>query len=176
MRILKTNSLKEKIKIGDCCEIEKGTNLTREQAIEGNIPVVAGGILPSCYHNKANRPKDIITISASGKNAGYVNLWRVPIFATDCNTLQTKNKFSVVYVYYALKNIQDEIFGLQKGSAQPHVYGDDISNLKIPVPPVELQKKFSEYVDVCEVEKEKSRGQKNELLAEREKLVEKYFK
>ena len=87
--------VEEKISIGECCEIEKGTNLTREQAVEGEIPVVAGGILPSCYHNVANREKNIISVSASGKNAGYVNLWRVPIFATDCHTLKNKNNFSI---------------------------------------------------------------------------------
>lgn len=166
----------EKISLGECCEIEKGGNLTREQAVEGEVPVVAGGISPSCYHNVANREKDIITISASGKNAGYVNFWRVPIFATDCNTLKNKNNFSIEFVYYALKILQDEIFKLQRGSAQPHVYGDDIAKILIPMPPKELQEQFAEYVRVAEERKAAAQKRLAKLKAEREELVTKYFR
>ncbi len=151
-------------------------NLTREQAVEGNIPVVAGGILPSCYHNVSNREKNIISISASGKNAGYVNFWRVPIFATDCNTLKNKNNFSIEFIYYALKNIQEKIFELQKGSAQPHVYGEDLKKILIPMPPKEIQEKFAEYVLEVEGEKNSAIESKKILEIERENLVEKYFK
>ena len=123
----------------------------------------------------ANREKNIITVSASG-NAGYVNFWRVPIFATDCNTLKNKNNFVIEFIFYALKNIQEEIFTLQRGSAQPHVYGDDISKLKIPNPPKEKQEKFAEYVKEVEEEKKSLLETKKILTAERENLVEKYFK
>ena len=169
------SGIEEKISIGECCEIEKGTNLTREQAIEGEVPVVAGGIFPSCYHNMANREKNIITISASG-NAGYVNFWRVPIFATDCNTLKSNNNFSIEYIYFALKNIQEEIYKLRRGSLQPHVYGKDIAKIKIPNAPKELQEKFAEYVLAVENKKISAQGRLAELKTSRENLVEKYFR
>ena len=169
-------SIEEKITVGECCEIKRGENLTREEAIAGEIPVVAGGILPSCYHNVANRPKNTITISASGKNAGYVNFWHVPIFATDCNTLHSKNNFSIEFIYYALKDIQDKIFELQKGSAQPHVYGDEIAKISIPNPPKELQEKFAGIVEACEEKKLSAKQAKEKFLSEREELVQKYFR
>ena len=168
--------LTEQVEIGQCCEIEKGANLTREQAVAGAVPVVAGGILPSCYHNLANRPANIISVSASGKNAGYVNFWRVPIFATDCNTLRAKNHFSTEYIYHALKNIQDDIYRLQRGSAQPHVYGNDIAKLKIPNAPLELQKEFASYVSTCESMKQSARERRDELIHARGELVTKYFR
>lgn len=168
--------IEEKISIGECCEIEKGDNLTREQAIEGKIPVVAGGILPSCYHNVANREKNIISVSASGKNAGYINFWREPIFATDCNTLKNKKNFVIEYIYYALKNIQEKIFELQRGSAQPHVYGEDLKKILIPVPPKEKQEKFAEFVLRAEGEKNSAKNLREKYLLEREELVEKYFR
>ena len=165
----------EEIKIGECCDIEKGEPLTRAQAIKGDVPVVAGGISPSCYHNVANREANIITISASG-NAGYVNFWGVPIFATDCNTLKSKENFSIEYIFFALKNIQEEIYKLRKGSLQPHVYGDDIAKMKIPNPPLELQEKFAEYVRESETKKKSAQVRVEELKAAREELVEKYFR
>ena len=167
--------IEEKISIGECCEIEKGTNLTREQAIEGKIPVVAGGILPSCYHNVANREKNIITVSASG-NAGYVNFWREPIFATDCNTLKNKKNFVIEFIYYALKNIQEEIYKLRRGMAQQHVYANDIAKILIPNPTKEKQEKFAEYVFLVEGEKKSLNETKKILTLEREKLVKKYFR
>jgi len=167
--------VEEKISIGECCEIEKGDNLTREQAIEGNVPVVAGGILPSCYHNVANREKNIITISASG-NAGYVNFWREPIFATDCNTLKNKKNFVIEYIYFALKNIQEEIYKLRRGMAQQHVYANDIAKIKIPNAPKNLQEKFAEFVLRAESEKNSAKNLREKYLSERAALVEKYFR
>ena len=168
--------IEEKIEINDCCIIEKGESLTREQAINGDVPVVAGGISPSCYHNKANRPANIITISASGKNAGYVNFWTVPIFATDCNTLMSKNDFQIEFIYHALKNEQKEIYKLQRGSAQPHVYGSDILKIKIPNASMEEQKKFAEYAQLIESQKVEAITRKENLIAKREEIINKYFK
>ena len=85
----------------DICAIEKGSNITRDEVVEGEFPVVAGGISPSCYHNKSNRGADIITVSASGANAGFVNYWSMPIFASDCNTIQSLDNrmLSNIYLY-----------------------------------------------------------------------------
>ena len=132
------------VALKDCCTVRKGSTITREQTINGEIPVVAGGIEPSCYHNIANRSADIITVSASGANAGYVNFWNKPIFASDCNTVegQDPERLSIVYTYYALLVHQQTIYNLQKGGAQPHVYGKDLELLQIPIPPKEEQIKF----------------------------------
>ena len=169
------SGMKEKIKIGDCCIIEKGDNLTREQAIAGEVPVIAGGVSPSCYHNVANRPANVITISASD-NAGYVNFWRVPIFATDCNTLTNKNNFAIEFIYYALKNQQDKIYELQKGANQKHVYAEDIAKIEIPNALSDEQNKFSQYVQNMENAKHNTTNEIEKLLVQREEIISKYFK
>ena len=68
------------VKLQDVCEIKKGQSITKQEAFEGNIPVVAGGQKPSCYHNVSNRDAGVITVSASGAYAGYINYWNQPIF------------------------------------------------------------------------------------------------
>ena len=65
--------------IGDFIVPQRGTALLSKDAIPGDIPVVAGGLVPSTYHNAANTVAPVITISSSGANAGFVNLWGVPI-------------------------------------------------------------------------------------------------
>lgn len=130
-------------RIKDIFEIEKGTSITEVQAVEGNIPVVAGGKDYAYLHNESNRPKGCITISASGANSGFVNYWDVPIWASDCVTLKSKDeeKYLTKFLYYALCLIQSDIYLLQKGSDQPHVYASDIQYVKVPAVSVPIQKK-----------------------------------
>ena len=132
----------------DCASIEKGKTITRDEVVEGEVPVVAAGIEPSCYHNTANRDGNIITVSASGANAGYVNYWEIPIFASDCNTVLTLNpeKLDEVFLYQRLKVMQDEIFMMQRGSGQPHVYAKDLENIVVPIPDISEQIQYSEFV------------------------------
>lgn len=120
------------VKLGSFAEIAKGKSITKAEAKEGNIKVVAGGVDYAYLHNVANREANTITISASGANAGFVNFWREPIFASDCTTVRGRNDIETQFLYNFLQSIQDQIYYLQKGSAQPHVYPDDIADLQIP--------------------------------------------
>lgn len=135
--------------LDSCAYIKKGKTITRAAVVEGDIPVVAAGIEPSCYHNQSNRDAGIITISASGANAGYVNYWDVPIFASDCNTVLTKNaeRLDNVFLFYTLRVMQQEIFGMQHGSGQPHVYAKDLKKIKVPIPSIDRQRQFSYIVE-----------------------------
>jgi restriction endonuclease S subunit len=42
-----------------------------------------------------------------------------------------------------MKALQKHIYGLQKGGAQPHVYGKDLQNLLFPLPTIDKQSSFS---------------------------------
>lgn len=127
--------------------ISKGTSITKEQATGQIYKVVAGGISYAYLHGEYNRSENIITISASGANAGYVNFWSEKIFASDCTTIQSGDPIATKYVFYYLKAFQNEIFKLARGAAQPHVYPDDIKKFYIPEIPDTSQKTI---VDQCE--------------------------
>lgn len=124
--------------------------ITKAKAnLDGNIPVIAGGQQPAYYHDQSNRDPDIITVSASGAYAGFVNFWREPIFASDCSTIKTldENKVLNRYLYEVLKYLQDDIYNLQTGGGQPHVYPKDLANIKIPLPPLEIQHQIVAELD-----------------------------
>lgn len=133
------------VPLGDICNIEKGATITRNDVLPGEVPVVAGGQEPSCYHNVANREAGAITVSASGAYAGYINFWNCPIFASDCNTIISKDdeKTDQTFVYFGLRAMQKQIYGLQKGGAQPHVYGKDLQKFMFPYPSYAKQIEFS---------------------------------
>ena len=112
-------------------EVLKGKIITRANARTGKIPVIAGGKEPAYYCDKYNRDGTTITISASGANAGYVNLYGGKIFASDCSTISEATNYDIRYIYYLLLNKQNEIYDAQTGGAQPHIHPKDIYKLSI---------------------------------------------
>lgn len=124
----------------------KGKNITKSKAKLGNVPVVGGGIEPAYYHNTANTQAPVITISASGANAGFVNLYYKNIWASDCSYIDTTMTNYIYYIYLLLKNKQIEITNMQLGAAQPHVYPRDLVNLKIKEFPIEVVVNFEKMV------------------------------
>ncbi|MDP3996862.1 MAG: restriction endonuclease subunit S [bacterium] len=131
-------------KLGDKIKILRGKNITKNTIVPGKVPVVAGGMGPAYFHNKANVEGPAITISASGANSGYINLYHEDIWASDCSYINKNSTPFVYYYFLLLKNRQVEVTGLQRGSAQPHVYPKDLARLLIIDPPEELTHSFEE--------------------------------
>lgn len=154
--IWKTDKL---VPLSDVAEIKKGNTITKEKSVDGGIPVIAGGKRPAYYHNISNREGNVITVSASGANAGFINYFDKPIFASDCNTIQSKDekKIPTKLIYSFLKSIQEEVYNLQRGQAQPHVYGEDLEKMKIPLPPLEIQERIVKEIEVLEQEEVKAK-------------------
>lgn len=129
-------------------EINKGKNITKETAINGTVPVIAGGQSSPYMHNEYNYSCETITVSASGAYSGFVWYHDKPIWASDCSVITTDSKQLLTkYLYYILKNKQDEIYSLQHGTGQPHVYPADIRNISIPIPKIDIQKQIVEELD-----------------------------
>ena len=132
--------------IGDYIVPKRGKNLLTRDAVGGDIPVVAGGIAPSAYHNQFNTKSPVITISASGANAGYTNLWNVPVWASDCSYIDDSITKNVYFWYIVLKTRQNEIFDAQTGSAQPHIYPQHIAEMSIGELNIAEVKKYNNLV------------------------------
>lgn len=123
----------KKEELGKHANIKRGSTITKKQVVSGDYPVVAGGKEAAYYHNEYNRQPPVITVSGSGASAGYVNYWEVPIFASDCSTIEEKD-LNIKYIYYFLKSRQQELLDKQVGVAIPHVSPKDIYPLLIPYP------------------------------------------
>ena len=65
---------------------------------------------------------------------------------------------------------------MKKGIAQFNLNLQNIADLKIPMPPLELQKEFASYVETCESMKKSARERREKLIGERAELVTKYFR
>lgn len=117
--------------VGDYIVPKRGKSLLSKDAVLGDVPVVAGGLEPSTYHNESNTTAPVITISASGANAGFVSLWHIPVWSSDSSYIDSKMSDSVYFWYILLKKRQKEIYDSQTGSAQPHIYPQHIAVLPL---------------------------------------------
>ena len=131
------------VKLGEVSKVRKGDSITKTGTTFGEIPVVAGGQKPAYYHSKSNRLGSVVTVSGSGAYAGFVNYFEQPIFASDCTTVEPLDEKAVPqFVYYMMKGKQEEIYQMQSGAGQPHVYAKDIARFQIPLPPLETQREI----------------------------------
>lgn len=135
-------------KLGEKISISRGRSITKETVTEGNVPVVAGGLEPAYYHNTANTEAPVVTVSASGANAGFVNLYMENVWASDCSYIDKKVTPFVFYYFLLLKSRQVEVTSLQRGSAQPHVYPKDLLELLVVDVPDNLLRSFENIVGI----------------------------
>ena len=65
------------IKVDNVCGIKRGSQLKSSDAVWGKYPVVAGGILPSCFHNQFNRKGPVKKLEIQASN-GILLVTEVP--------------------------------------------------------------------------------------------------
>lgn len=159
--------------IGDYVTPRRGKNLLSKDAIPGEVPVVAGGLEPATYHNTANTKAPVLTISASGANAGFVNLWNIPVWSSDSSFIDFEMTPDVYFWYILLKSRQKEIFDSQTGSAQPHIYPQHIAVL--PISNLDMRKisEFTELVTPSFKQIGKNQQENNKLIVLRDTLLPK---
>ena len=131
-------------KFGDLVSPRRGKSLTSKLMRPGMVPVVSGGLSPAGHHDEANTVAPVITISASGVNAGYVALWGDNVWSADSSFIDSTMTSYVYYLYCILKNRQKEIYDSQTGSGQPHIYPSHIERLDIKKAPDRLVELFCE--------------------------------
>lgn len=134
-------------KLGEVCTYERGKTISKKDTIPGDVPVIAGGMRPAYYHNASNREAGTIAVSGSGAYAGFVSYWDIPVFLSDSFSVHPSDVLDRRYLYYYLKNKQYQIYNLQRGSGVPHVYGKDLMELKIQIPPIEIQLEIVRMLD-----------------------------
>jgi type I restriction enzyme S subunit len=157
-------------KLGEVCTFNRGRTITAKDAVDGSIPVIAGGQTPSYYHNEANRGGESITVAGSGAYAGFISYWNQPIFVSDAFTVDPTALLKHKYLFHWLKHNQAKVFATQKGAGVPHVHGKDIANFLIPIPSIEEQNRIVGILDTFTA----SIDNLKEQIAQRRKQYEYY--
>ncbi|MDI1291323.1 MAG: restriction endonuclease subunit S [Methylobacter sp.] len=160
--------------LGDIAFVSKGQSISSAKIEAGLYPVVAGGQSSPYKHHVFNHEGNVITVSASGAYAGYVWYHETPIFASDCSVIGSKNEDEIKTLFLAeiLKLKQKEIYYLQQGAGQPHVYSRDLIRLKIPVPPKSIQLKILRHIDSIRTNAKQLQTEAAQILADAKAEIE----
>ena len=157
-------------KLGELCQFKRGKNLLSKDAKFGDVPVVAGGLEPSCYHNISNTKSPVVTVSGSGANAGFMRMFYQEVWASDCSFIDTSCE-NLLFVYYFLSINRRLLKHAQTGAVQPHVKPADIHDFNIVIPPYNEIKKFQTKVSPIVINNGKNEQESKKLILLRDTLL-----
>ena len=136
------------MELRDVANIFRGEYITKKESTEGNIPVILGGQEPAYYIDRSNHSGEVVVISRSGASAGFVSYWNEPIFITDGFGYEAKANITTPrFLYYLLKNMEQELNAMKRGAGIPHVSGEALSKIVLTIPSFEEQARIVSILD-----------------------------
>ena len=129
--------------VGDVLQLQRGHDLPRTEMTGGKYPV-AGSTGTIGYHDEFTAEAPVIVMGRSG------NIGNPRLYLCNCWTHNTSlyvkqiNEAEPLWVFYLLKNLNYD--GFVGGSAVPTLNRNDVHAYGIAIPPLELQKSFSQKV------------------------------
>ncbi|WP_148823687.1 restriction endonuclease subunit S [Campylobacter concisus] len=134
--------------LGEIADIVRGQRVTKaELQNDGKYPVVSGGIKPLGFLNKFNREANTITVAQYG-TAGYINFIEEKFWANDvCYCIFPKKEISNKFLLYCLMKNQEFIYSLRTNAIPAHLPQKLLSEIKLPVPPMEVQREIVHILD-----------------------------
>ena len=136
--------------LGEVVVISRGIRVVRSQlseSAEGRYPVFQNSMTPLGYFEKSNCLKDttfVISAGAAGEiGYSYSAFWA----ADDCYYFECPESLSSRYLYYALLSQQAVIFSRVRKASIPRLPRAVIDKLKIPLPPLEVQREIVRILD-----------------------------
>ena len=164
-------------RLGDICSFNRGRTITAKDAIEGDVPVIAGGQTPSYYHNESNRTggtfggkadayiardlfeeyknkfsypkKGDILISAAGTIGRSVVFDGEDAYFQDSNIVWIANDETLVTNRYLYYFYQVADWKTDGGTIK-RLYNYNLKNTEIPVPSFSEQNRIVSILDTFE--------------------------
>lgn len=101
----------ESVLLGDMCDIKAGNHsLSRNDFIEGDFPIIAGGTKPIGTHNEYNCNENV-TLCTSHGSCGIIQRFPYKTFITMCFAIIPREHFTIYndFIYVTLLNSQEYI-------------------------------------------------------------------
>lgn len=134
----------------DVYEIIYGNRNKENISDTETYPCLGGGEKVSKYTNKWNIPKDTIIIARSG-SCGSISIFDVPCllgsYAFFLKMNSNVDNVNNMYMYYYLKNIENEIKKLGKGGNQKNINRDELYKFPIQIPTLEIQESITQKMN-----------------------------
>jgi type I restriction enzyme S subunit len=123
--------------LGEFVRLQRGHDLTASEQLPGPIPIM-GSAGQNGFHSKATTNGPGVVIGRSGASAGKVHYCPIDFWAHN-TVLYVTNFFgnNPRFAYYLLQTL--DLASFNSGSAQPSLNRNYIYNIKLLVPPLEVQ-------------------------------------
>lgn len=157
------------VKLGDVCEINCGTRITKKNNKNGKYPVYGSGE-PSFTTDTFNRTGDTTIIGRFALSKKCVRIVKnAEIFLNDSGlSIHHKNDISHKYISLYLLFNQDIIYNLSRGQAQKNLDMKKFPELKIPLPSLVVQQQIVDELSVINEHIETLETRMGQLKREKE--------
>jgi len=160
-----------KVNLFEICSPKQWKTISGNEILnEGKYPVYgANGIIG--YFNEYNHESETLLITCRGATCGTLNI-SLPKSYINGNAMaldNLSNNVEIKYLFYSLsvRGFRDII----TGSAQPQITKVGLEKIKIPLPPLSVQKSIAEKLDKADALRKKDQ----ELLAQYDELAQSIF-
>lgn len=164
--------------LGNIAKITIGEFVHKNKQNIGDIyPVYNGGTSYTGLYNKYNNTANKIVISARGANAGHVNKVVVDFWAgNSCYTISfnEKNQIDWTFGFYYLKQNEKMLTNDQQKGGIPAVSKGMVQKIRIPIPPLSIQREIVSILDKFTALEEDLRMELKAELEDRKKQYEYY--
>ena len=134
--------------LGKVANVFRGEYITKKNTKAGSIPVILGGQEPAYYIDKHNHDGEIVVVARSGASAGFVSYWNQKIFVTDGFGYEEKSELiTTKFLYYVLKNMESELNAMKRGAGVPHISGEMLNSIELPIPLLQEQNRITDILD-----------------------------
>jgi len=152
----------EKVLLTSICRPKQWKTISTKDLLESGYPVYgANGKIG--FYNSYTHEHPTVLITCRGATCGSINI-SDPKSYVNGNAMALDNLSEEVDLYYlkyylVYRKLDDVI----SGSAQPQITGKGLSKVKIPLPPLDQQKKIAAILDAADAYRQKTKA-----------LIEKY--
>ena len=150
--IINYNSEIEIKTLGEVCQVINGPKKRSKDAnLNGLYPLYYCSILGNLYLDTYDYENEGIIINktnGSGKSMIYYGSNKYNVGETTIHFKSINEKLKTKYVYYYLLHNKDILEKYYKGLNQKSLSDEDLFNIKIPIPSIELQNKIVNYLDM----------------------------
>jgi type I restriction enzyme S subunit len=154
--------------LGDVCNIINGPKKRSKDAnSNGLYPLYYCSILGNLYLDTFDYEDEGIIINktnGSGKTMVYYGYNKYNVGETTIHFKSTYENLKTKYLYYYLLNNKNILEKYYKGLNQKSISDEDLFNIKIPIPSIEVQNKIVEYLDMIYEEVIKTNNEKIEKI------------
>ncbi|MEE9174786.1 MAG: restriction endonuclease subunit S [Thermodesulfobacteriota bacterium] len=119
-----------------------------------------------------------VLVAMYGATAGKVALLKINATTNQaiCGITPNKELIHYHYLHHCLESLSSRLISQTVGSGQPNLSQKIIRNLKIPIPPIELQQKFANLVEKVEAVRERQTQSREHIEETYQALMQKAFR